>query len=386
MYLWAMKMLVLGAGLQGCACAYDLLQNPAVGQVSLADHRATTLPPFLAKADWGGRLVPVRLDVTDKAAVVQALRGYTAVMSAIPYYYNAPLAEAAVEAGCHFSDLGGNTEIVFEQKKLHERARAKGVSVMPDCGLAPGMVNVLAAEGIRRLDRTERVKIFVGGLPQHPEPPLNYQIVYSLEGALDYYTTPSWVLRQGKQAQVDALSEIEVVEFPPPVGTLEAFHTGGGISTMPFAYAGKIDAMEYKTLRYPGHAAIMRSIRELGLLDLAPVEVKGQAVVPRDLFIAAVSPKLTKPAGRDLVALHVEVRGQKGGTPHCVAFRLLDYYDAEHGISAMMRTTGYSLSITGQMQADGRVAAAGVHTPDEAMPFRAYVDELARRGICIEEL
>jgi lysine 6-dehydrogenase len=378
-------MLVLGAGLQGCACAYDLLQQPAVRQVTLADLRPDTLPQFLA-GDWNGRLRPVRLDVTDLAAVQETMRGHAAVMSAIPYYYNGPMARAAVEAGCHFSDLGGNTEIVFEQKKLHDQAVAKGVSVIPDCGLAPGMVNILAAEGIRRLDRAEQVKIFVGGLPQSPEPPLNYQIVYSLEGALDYYTTPSWVLRGAKPVQVDALSEVEPVEFPSPVGTLEAFHTGGGISTLPFAYEGKVDVMEYKTLRYPGHVAVMRPIRELGLLGLKPLEVKGQTVIPRDVFIAAVHPKLHKPQGRDLVALQVQVAGLKDNRRHTIRFRLIDYYDAEHGISAMMRTTGYSLSITGQMQADGRVREKGVRTPDEAVPFRDYVAELGRRGVRIEEL
>ncbi|HVQ46995.1 MAG TPA: saccharopine dehydrogenase C-terminal domain-containing protein [Gemmatimonadales bacterium] len=380
-----MKLLVLGAGLQGCACAYDLLQNPAITQVTLADLRPDKLPKFLA-GDWNGRLRTIRLDVSDSAAVRSAFAGQAAVMSAIPYYYNGPMARAAVEGGCHFSDLGGNTEIVLEQKKLHQQAEAKGISVIPDCGLAPGMVNILAAEGIRRLDQAEKVKIFVGGLPQAPEPPLNYQIVYSLEGALDYYTTPSWVLRGGRPVQVDALSEVESVEFPSPVGTLEAFHTGGGISTLPFAYQGKIDVMEYKTLRYPGHAAVVRPIRELGLLANEPIEVKGSKVVPRDVFIAAVSPKLSRPNGRDLVALQVQVTGARQGKATSVTFRLLDYYDAKHGISAMMRTTGYSLAITGQMQVDGRVTAKGVHTPDEAIPFRDYVAELGKRGIRIEEI
>jgi lysine 6-dehydrogenase len=380
-----MNLLVLGAGLQGCACAYDLLQNASNSQVTLADVRPITLPKFLA-GDWKGRLRTIQLDVADSAAVRTAFTGHAAVMSAIPYYYNGPMAKAAVECGSHFCDLGGNTDIVLEQKKLHEQALSKGISVIPDCGLAPGMVNILAAEGIRRLDRAEKVKIFVGGLPQAPEPPLNYQIVYSLEGALDYYTTPSWVLRGGKPVQVDALSEVEPVEFPSPVGTLEAFHTGGGISTLPFAYDGKIETMEYKTLRYPGHVAIMRPIRELGLLANDPIDVKGKKVAPRDMFIAAVHPKLHKPEGRDLVALQVQVTGQKLGKPARVTFRLIDYYDAQHGISAMMRTTGYSLSITGQMQVDGRVTAKGVHTPDEAMPFDAYVGELAKRGIRIEEL
>ena len=377
-----MKMLVLGAGLQGCACAYDLLQNAAVTQVTLADLHPERLPRFLANA--GDRLKPVRLDVTDEAAGLAVMQGHDAVMSAIPYYFNGPMARLAVEAGAHFADLGGNTEIVFEQKKLQDAALARGVSVVPDCGLAPGMVNILAAEGIRRIEQPASVKIFVGGLPQHPEPPLNYQIVYSLEGALDYYTTPSWVLRGGKLTQMDALSELEDVEFPAPVGTLEAFHTGGGISTMPFAWQDRIAVMEYKTLRYPGHVAVMRPIRELGLLGNEPIEVKGKQVVPRDLFIAAVHPRLFKPEGRDLVALKVEVSGTSKGKPASVAFQLLDYYDAEHGISAMMRTTGYSLSITGQMQAEGRVAK-GVHTPDEAMPFQPYIDALAKRGVRIEE-
>jgi lysine 6-dehydrogenase len=289
-----------------------------------------------------------------------------------------------VDAGIHCADLGGNTEIVFQQKALDAAARARGVSIFPDCGLAPGMVNILAAEGIRRVGAAEVVRIYVGGLPQHPEPPLNYQIVYSLAGALDYYTTPSWVLRDGKPTRVEALSELERVVFPPPVGELEAFHTGGGISTLPWAYEGKVRTMEYKTLRYPGHVAIMRPIRELGLLDLTPVAVNGQSVVPRDAFIATVSPRLTKPDGRDLVALRVEVGGGHGGKR--AAWELLDYYDVAHGISAMMRTTGYSLAITGLMQVDGRIATTGVHTPDEAVPFVEYVKELAQRGVEIREL
>ena len=348
-------------------------------------RRPEALPTALASLQ-DPRLNPVHLDVSNHDEVRGLMHGHDAVLSAIPYYFNGPLAKLAVECGCHFADLGGNTEIVLEQKKLHDQAVARGVSIMPDCGLAPGMVNILAAEGMRRMDRSEQVKIYVGGLPQKPEPPLNYQIVYSLEGALDYYTTPSWIIRDGKPAQVDALSELESVPFPQPVGTLEAFHTAGGISTLPFTYAGKVDVMEYKTLRYPGHVAIMRPIRELGLIDNAPIMVRGVPVVPRDVFIAAVTPRLRKPEGRDLVALLVKVSGMKGGTRAEVTFRLVDRYDEDHGISSMMRTTAYSLSITGQMQVDGRVTTMGVHTPDEAMPFRGYVEELAKRGVIIEEL
>ncbi|HET7551027.1 MAG TPA: saccharopine dehydrogenase C-terminal domain-containing protein [Gemmatimonadaceae bacterium] len=379
-----MRMLVLGAGLQGSACAYDLLRNPEVTEVRLADINISNLPAFLAPLS-GKRLIPTPLDVRDKEATLALMRESEAVMSAIPYYFNGDLAKLAVQAGTNFCDLGGNTEIVLEQRKLDAKAKEKGLSVIPDCGLAPGMVNILAQYGIEQMDEVESVKIYVGGLPQHPEPPLNYQIVYSLEGVLDYYTTLSWVLRDGKRTQVKALSELETVEFPEPVGKLEAFHTAGGLSTMADRYEGKIPTMEYKTLRYPGHAHIMEAIRELGVLDLEPVEVKGVKVAPRDVFVATAGPRLTKPDGKDLVALRVIVSGKKGGKAKKVGWELIDYYDAEHGISAMERTTGYSLSITGQMQARGEVKK-GVNTPDECMPAKEYIDALAERGIKFREL
>ena len=380
-----MRMLVLGAGLQGSACAYDLLQNPEVKEVRLADLHIDHLPDFLAPYS-GKRLLPTRLDVRDREAVLAVMRESDAAMSAIPYYFNLELARQAVEAGTHFCDLGGNTEIVFQQKQLDERARAKGITIVPDCGLAPGMVNILAEHGIRQLDKVKAVRIFVGGLPQHPEPPLNYQIVYSLEGVLDYYTTLSWVLRDGRRQQVKALSEREKVVFDKPVGELEAFHTAGGLSTMAWRYEGKIPSMEYKTLRYPGHAHIMEAIRELGLLDLNPVDVKGIKVVPRDLAVAVMGPKLTKPKGRDLVALRVVAEGTKDGKAKKVGWELVDYYDESRGISAMMRTTGYSLSITGQMQVRKEVQPAGVHTPDECVPAERYMEELLRRGVEIRAM
>jgi lysine 6-dehydrogenase len=377
-----MRMLVLGAGLQGSACAYDLLQNDEVTHVRLADLNTKHVTEFLAPYS-GKRLIPTPLDVRDTEGVRALMRESDAVMSAIPYYFNLDLARHAAETGVHFCDLGGNTDIVFEQKKLDATAREKGITIVPDCGLAPGMVNILAQHGIDQLDDVDEVKIFVGGLPQNPEPPLNYQIVYSIEGVLDYYTTLSWVVRDGKRVQVKALSEVEPVDFAPPVGELEAFHTAGGLSTMAFRYEGRIPSMEYKTLRYPGHARIMEAIRELGLLDLQPIDVKGVRVVPRDVAIATMTPRLTKPDGKDLVALRVTVSGRKSSEPRTRTYELVDRYDEERGISAMMRTTGYSLSITGQMQARGEVKPAGVHTPDECMPGAKYIDELKRRGIDI---
>ena len=378
-----MKMLVLGAGLQGSACAYDLLQQADVSEVRLADKSVGHLPEFL-RPYVGGRLKLLTLDVTDKPATLKVMEGVKAVMCAVPYYFNLPLTEAAIESGAHFSDLGGNTEIVFQQKELQAKAKAAGVTVIPDCGLAPGMVNILAQLGISRCETVQTVKIFVGGLPQQPEPPLNYQVVYSLEGVLDYYTTLSWVIRNGKREQVKALSEREPVMFDD-IGELEAFHTAGGLSTIGFRYEGQIPTMEYKTLRYPGHAHIMEAIRDLGLLDLEPVEVNGATVRPRDVAIAAMGPRLRKPGKRDLVAMRVLVSGSKGSKPVTHTFEMVDRHDEKTGITAMMRTTGFSLAITGLLQAHGKVTPPGVYTPDECMPGDQYVAALAERGIKIVE-
>lgn len=353
--------------------------------MSLADSAPEHLPAFL-KPYLGKRLAVFKVDARDEKNMRDVMSGHDVVLSALPYYLNVELSRLAVSAGAHFADLGGNTEIVRRQQAMNAEAAQRGISVIPDCGLAPGLVNVLAAEGIRRLDAAQTVKLYVGGLPQHPELPLNYAIVYSLEGTFDYYTTPSWVVRGGKPAQVEALSDVEPVKFSKPLGPLEAFHTAGGLSTMPWAFAGRVKTMEYKTLRYPGHASLMRAIRDLGLLDTEPVDVKGMPVVPRDAFIATVSPKLRKAEVHDLVVLKVVVTGKKKRKSARVAFRLIDRYDRRHKISAMMRTTGYSLSIVGQMQIDGRIELRGVKPAFEAVPFAPYVKELRKRGIRVEEV
>ncbi len=377
-----MKFLVLGGGAQGSAAAFDLLQDPEVTEVVFGDLVTDRVAPFLEP--WlGSRLRTVRVDASNEDSVRAALDGVTGVLCALPYYFNYEMARLAIDAGAHFADLGGNTEIVERQRTLDDAASAAGVSVIPDCGLAPGMVNILAQAGIDELDRTDSVRMWVGGLPQNPEPPLNYQIVYSLEGVLDYYTTPGLVLREGEPAEVEPLTGVETVDFPEPLGRLEAFYTAGGISTLPFRYRGELRTMEYKTLRYPGHAVVMRAIRDLGLLDDQPVSVDGAHITPRQFFIERVTPKLRRPEGRDLVALRVEIRGERGGAPATIRFDLLDRYDEATGITAMMRSTGFSLALTGLMQARGELREPGVRTPDETVDPAVYMEGLSRRELRI---
>ena len=380
-----MKLLVLGGGAQGSAAAFDLLRTEGVEQVVLADRAVATLPSFL-EPYAGRQLGVVQLDAKDRGAVEGVMEGMDATVCALPYFFGFPMAELSVRCGTHYCDLGGNTGIVERQRGLDQAARAKGLSIIPDCGLAPGMVNILAQAGIDELDETDSVKLLVGGLPQHPRPPLNYQVVYSLEGVLDYYTTRSIVLANGEIEEREALSDIEHVSFPAPLGELEAFHTAGGVSTLPYRYRGKIDRMEYKTLRYPGHADIMRAFRELGFFSTEAQRVDGKEVVPRRFFIEVVGPQLHNPEGHDLVALRVEVKGRKSGREKTVRFEMLDRYDPGNHITAMMRTTGFSLALTAVMQVQGKVRERGVRTPDEAVPSGEYIRGMAERGVEIRRV
>ena len=371
-------MLVLGGGLQGSACSYDLLNQDDVEKVTLADVRADAGAPFLADDP---RLERVALNFSDETATRTLMEAHDVVMSAAPYFFNETLARLAIEAGCDYADLGGNTEILFAQLDMSDAAQQAGSTLIPDVGLAPGMVNILAAEGIRRLDEAMAVKMYVGGLPQKPIPPLNYQVVYSLKGMIDYYSTPSFVIRGGKPVEVEALSEIEDVEFEG-LGTLEAFHTAGGASLLPWRYEGKVDRLEYKTLRFPGHAELMRSIRDLGLMSLDPVEVGEVSVVPRDLLVAVLRPLLTR-SDPDQVVLRVTAAGILDGEQVTHRWDLIDKKDEEMGITAMERTTGFTLSLVGLLMGRDVIDATGVMPPDEGIPAEIYLSELAKRGIDI---
>jgi len=377
-----MKFLVLGGGTQGSAAAFDLLRRDQDSEVVIADLRTDALHPALQP--WlGNRLATVRANATCEWEIAAAMKGAVAVLCAFPYYFNHDMTRLALEAGAHFTDLGGNTAIVGEQRKLDGAARERGISLVPDTGLAPGMVNVFAQAGIDAVDSADAVRLWVGGLPQDPRPPLNYEILYSLEGMLDYYVTPAVILRDGKRTQVEALSEVEHLDFPEPIGCLEAFFTGGGASTLPERYEGRVRTLEYKTLRYPGHAHIMRAIRELGLLSDQEVEHAGSRVNPRKFFIQQVTPCLCGNGTGDLVVVRVEVTGQKDGAEMCVRFEVTDRQDPATGLTAMARTTGFSLSITALMQARGQLRP-GAGTPDEVVPAALYIEELRKRGVHTE--
>jgi lysine 6-dehydrogenase len=378
-----MKILVLGAGRMGYGAAYDLAHSPGVESITVADLDFEQARRVADKVG-GGKITPRRVDVTDYAQAVGLMRGHDAVISCVVYRFNLQLARAAIEAGANFCDLGGNNDVVAAELALDEAARDRGINIIPDCGLAPGMTSVLVAHGAARFDQMEAIRIRVGGLPQRPLPPLNYQIVFSVEGLINEYIEPSRVVRGGRTVEVESMTEIESLEFPPPYGVMEAFHTSGGASTLPESLAGKVRDLDYKTIRYPGHCERFKLLIGLGLCGSRELELNGCRVAPRSMLGELLVRHL--PADEpDVVLIRVEFDGQKDGARRRLAYDIIDRYDEATGLSAMMRTTAFPASIIAQMMAGGETLVKGATPQERCVPAAAFVAALAARGIKLQE-
>ena len=354
----AFRYLILGAGRQGAALAYDLARLDDTVAITLfdADEHASRgvvdrLRGLLPDAKC--ELTAATCDVSHPAAVTEAARGVDVVLSAVPYRFNVALTKAAIEAGASFCDLGGNTAVVREQLALHEQARARGVSVLPDCGLAPGLGNILAAHAVASLDEPEHVHVRCGGLPETPVGPLGYKLVFNFQGLVNEYSGVGEFLRDGKRIDVPTLTELEEIEFAPPVGKCEAAVTSGGTSTCPESFLGKLQSYDYKTVRYPGHFAIIRAMFELGCFEESLTTASGDQISPKPLIRQLFETRLTYPEVRDLVVLRVTATGRNNGQPTTLQYDLRDHHDYATGFTAMERTTAYPTALAAHMQARG---------------------------------
>jgi lysine 6-dehydrogenase len=310
------------------------------------------------------------------------MRGHDSAISCVNYWYNTSLSKAAIETGTNFCDLGGNNYVVDEQLEMDAEAKAAGINIIPDCGLAPGMVSILAMHGAAKFDEIEEIHIRVGGLPQDPQPPLNYQLVFSVEGLINEYIEVARVIRDGKVTEVESMTEIEPLEFAgfPP---LEAFQTSGGTSTLPDTFLGKIRELDYKTIRFAGHCEKFKTMIDLGLCSSDEMVVDYQKVTPRKVCGELLQKHL--PAdGPDYVLVRLDFMGKKVGGPNKLRYDIVDKLDQATGLSAMMRTTAFPASIIAQMMARGDVLTRGAAPQEKAIDPDKFVAELDRRNIEIE--
>ena len=376
-----MNILVLGAGRMGHGAVFDLIHNsPAVERVTVADFDLKKAEA-VASAVGTSRVDARQIDASNYDDVVKLMRGRDSVISCVNYWYNVALSKAAIETGANFCDLGGNNYIVDEQLALDTEAKAAGINIIPDCGLAPGMVSILAMHGAAKFDSVEEIHIRVGGLPQDPQPPLNYQLVFSVEGLINEYIEVARVIRDGQIIEVESMTEIESLtfdDFPP----LEAFQTSGGTSTLPDTFLGKIRELDYKTIRYAGHCEKFKTMMDLGLCSSDEIVVDFQKVKPRKVFGELLQKHL--PAdGPDYVLVRLDFVGTKGGETKLLRYDIVDKQDEATGMSAMMRTTAFPASIIAQMMARGDVLSRGATPQETAIDPEKFVTELTRRNINI---
>jgi len=416
-----MKILVLGAGRMGHGAVFDLINNsPDVESVTVADFDAGKANA-VAESVGKDRVNARQIDAANYADIVELFRGHDSVISCVNYWYNASLSKAAIETGANFCDLGGNNYVVDEQLALDTEAKAAGINIIPDCGLAPGMVSILAMHGAAQFDEIDEIHIRVGGLPQDPQPPLNYQLVFSVEGLINEYIEVARVVRNGEIVEVDSMTELESLSFAgfPP---LEAFQTSGGTSTLPDSFSGKIKELDYKTIRYAGHCDKFKTMIDLGLCSSDEILVDYQKVTPRKVFGQLLQQHL--PAdGPDYVLVRLDFVGTKAETrpvgsvssdsaskaetrpvgsvssnsaskaetrpvgsvsSNRLRYDIVDKQDESTGMSAMMRTTAFPASIIAQMMARGDVLSRGATPQEKAIDPERFVAELERRDINIK--
>ena len=369
-----MKILVVGSGKVGSEIARDLARSSEVDSVIVADAQAKNLKNVRGHA----KIRPRRLDISQRKPLLAAMRNVDVICGALPGRLGFQLMTIAVEARRDLVDISYTPENPF---KLHGKARDQENIIVPQCGVAPGFTNMCVGDASRRLGTMTKVRVFVGGLPQRPTPPLNYRIVFSLEDVINEYSRPARIIEYGKEKLVDALSGRGFLNFPG-VGRLEYFITDG-LGSLPRSFPNVREMNEY-TLRYPGHAEIMKTLRVLGFFEDKEVQVNGLAITPRKLSIALLKSAMSLGRPEDLLALRVEVEG-KLGKKSLISYQILDYYDARNKVSAMARTTAYPCTSAALLVGQRKLRSVGVVPPEKIAKdpehFGFVLSRLRSRGV-----
>jgi len=365
------RVIVLGAGMVGSVMAADLAGDPAF-EVTLADVRPEALARAAAK--FPGKIKTIAADLSSAAIVTSTIAPFDLVLGALSSRIGYHVLRTVIEAGKNYCDISFMAEDFLELDAL---AKAKGVTAVTDCGVAPGMSNILAAYGASQLDECERIEIYVGGLPRERRWPYEYKAAFSPADVIEEYTRPSRLVEHGAVVTKEALSEPVLLDFDG-IGTLEAFNTDGLrslIETVGKRY--NVPFMKEQTMRYPGHIALMRAMRETGLFSKDEIVVNGVKVRPLDVTSTLMFPKWTyEPGEEDLTVMRITCAGRKSGKPTTLRWDLLDYYDRATASTSMSRTTGFPCTIVARMIASGKFKSPGVNAPEAIADHPSLVNDL----------
>src|SRR5208283_4660149 len=368
----------------GSAIARDLAESKRVDQVTVCDVDQNRLRE-LARSQHSAKLSTKVHDIRKENETARLLRKFDVGVGALPHGLSEYAISATIKAGVNFVDLIFGWR--FGQRDIDSSAKRKGITIIPACGLAPGLTNILAMAAAERMRRVDEVHIKVGGIPEKPKPPLNYRIVFSFEAVLEEYLRRARIVKNGRVIDVPALSGLEPISFPPPIGECECFYTDG-LSTLTQTVKG-VEEMDEKTIRWPGHVAQIRTLIECGLLDEKPVNYDGRPIVPRRFIAQTLSEKIKLGKERDLTLLQIDVEGKASGRKLHKRYLMIDHYDIKSRTTSMARTTAYPCSIAAQLVGLGIVAAKGLIPPELAFrhELRARIlNYLGKRGVKISTL
>lgn len=369
------EILILGAGLMGRVAAHFFVHHAAGPyRVRLADLSRSVVDDAVKWLD-SEYVEGLTVDVQRDESLDRALKGIKVCQSCVPYFLNPQIAQACLANKVSFVDLGGNPEVTDRILSWDQDAKTKGVCLVPDTGLAPGLTNILAWELVHRFEKCADVHVRVGGLPQAPAGRLKYAQFFSIHGLLNEYLEDAREIRDGKAVQVHSLDEVETLHFEG-VGELEAFITSGGTSTLTRTLLGKVERLDYKTIRFPGHANYLQFLREIGLTSKRAFLFGGNPVTPREVLSSVLEETLPKNAP-DRVLVRVWARGD-GGREEQLELNVLS--DDVNGISAMGQMTSFpSAAITRAIYL-GQIPA-GAHPQETVMNYETMKEELATRWI-----
>jgi lysine 6-dehydrogenase len=379
-----MRYLILGTGQPSRAIAFDLLRDPDA-EVILADNDPDRLEDILSWLD-DPRVDVEPIDPGSREECRAAMDDIDVAISTHTGDLLVDLTEDAITAGTHFVDLGGGHSVIHAQLELDGAARDAGLTIVPEAGLSPGLSVLLAADAAARLTRVDSLRIRVGGLPQKPQGELEYMLTVDVDRLLEEYGEPVLALRNGELVTVEPLEDTEKINFPEPYGELEAFNTAGGLSTLPQSLGHKVENMDFKTIRYPGHAAKLRALYDLGLFQREPRTLAdGRSIVPRQLIGDMIERTCNYPEA-DVVLLRIVAQGLKNNVPLSVRTQVIDRFDKENGITAMMRMTAYPAAIVANMIARGDIEARGVVPIERCVPIDLFRTEFKHRDVQLEEV
>ncbi|MFH1422567.1 MAG: saccharopine dehydrogenase family protein [Planctomycetota bacterium] len=377
-----MKIIVIGCGNIGSVAADDLSRSLSNVEITLADNNKEKVKSTAGKIKR--KNVKWRcIDATDKKQLINEIKKYNLVVGLLPADFGYSLIESCINAGRDLVDVSYMPE---NPLKLNNSAVKAGVTVIPDCGLAPGISNVLVGHAVSKLDKVLSVHILVGGLPEKPVPPLGYTVTWSPENLIDEYTRKTRIQKKGKMVEVETLSGLEEIEIPK-AGRLEAFFTDG-LRTLLHTVQPKEEMWE-KTLRYPGHVEKIKLLKSLGFFEQDKIKVAGNLVSPKKFTATLFEKTLRKSKIKDIVALRVKVSGIKNNVKRTYLYHLFDRFDSKSKTSAMSRTTAYPASVFAQILLKKIINKKGVIALEKLGSdkniYNLFISELNKRGIRVIE-